>query len=814
MSSTREKIIKIFDQSQEPYFDIDEGVHKLRDLLAQGTLGDKDLFLSDYTNSIIRCMQIVLVSHEVFRCNLVIEFLVQVLIQFDKSEIEYQVKNEIIFYLFSIIRSNSDTVRLRLYEILKKYLDSIKLTLSGEIDEKIFSKIQLLSLDAIRDCNLNAQLKAIQVASHFQVPHDSDCKIINGFINLLRHDASTQIRLLILDLIVLNDLTFNFIKNRLIYDSVEQIRNKALQLIENKVPREFFQPLFRKQIIDCLLRNQNGELLRKFIRKWLFCSDQKNLVEKVYLFICDLDLEGTWFINTDYFYVTYLEDKLFKTMDLVFEEIFAKEKIEIFAQEILDTGKNLIKDINILFLVRSFVKFSKIETMSDIGQKLFAKLKNRDIKILPLYQLITILIDLKMNKVNILTEIDDLTSFYDKKYELVYEVLLRQVDNKIRLNFLWKIYDDLIVHTVDKDQRKKFLTIIYIVLDTMTDKDFENSTMLDLNLSLNDQLNIDVDLNQNIIEYFIEKIVITNISDLDPKVRALAARALGHASLLDYEIAINYLQIFYQMINLDYSEPVCEATNSLVNILLHHAEKLSLNYDLFIKIFDRLENQIDCEDSKCTYLTCAGFCKLLLNNVEVPSRSLLLSKLVLAYFRCDRETNSDLMVKKLKACLGEFFTLFKNDDIHNEIYRSRNSVLLSKTIKIVLKYLIKKNLPINDLKHVAKFYYYITSDCKNGRLIIINLILDEILKASSNYYLTQKLIEVLLEFSVNDSDVDEISQKYLNLVYEQLENLISKFKREKWIMNREYEIRCLISSIKSFRNRAGSGTKRKLDQDK
>lgn len=49
------------------------------------------------------------------------------------------------------------------------------------------------------------------------------------------------------------------------------------------------------------------------------------------------------------------------------------------------------------------------------------------------------------------------------------------------------------------------------------------------------------------------------------------------------------------MINLDYSEPVCEATNSLINILLNHSNKLILNNDLYIKLFDRLENQIDCE---------------------------------------------------------------------------------------------------------------------------------------------------------------------------------------------------------------------------
>lgn len=436
-------------------------------------------------------------------------------------------------------------MRLKLYDIFLKYLESIKLALNGEIDEKIFSKIQLLSLNAIRDCNLNAQLKAIQVASHFQIPHDSECKIITAFINLLKHDSNTQIRLLVLDLIVLNDLTFNFIKNRLMYDSVEQIRHKALQLIEIKVPRKFFQPLFRKQIVDCLLRSQNSQLLKKFIIKWTNLNDQLTMVEKVYLFICDLDLEGTWFINTDYFNVTYVEDKLFKILNVLFEKIFAENKIEIFIQELTSSNLDLIKDINFLFLIRSLINFDKENNFSILVKQFFTKLKSKDIKLLSMYFLVTILIDLKMDKLKILAEIDELTCFYDRKYELVYETLLRQVDNKIRINFAWKIYNDFIVYNFDKDLLKKFLTIIYIVLDTMTISDFKNSTVLDLNLS--DQVNIDIDLDQNIIEYFIDKIIVNNISDLDPKVRALAARALGHASLLSSDIAFSYLQIFYQV---------------------------------------------------------------------------------------------------------------------------------------------------------------------------------------------------------------------------------------------------------------------------
>lgn len=438
-------------------------------------------------------------------------------------------------------------MRQRLYDILKKYLDSIKFTLNGEIDDKIFAKIQLFSLNAIRDCNLNAQLTAIQVASHFQVPHDSECKIISAFINLLKHDSNTQTRLLILDLIVLNDLTFSFIKNMIIYDSVEQIRNKALHLIENKVSRKFFDSLFRKQIINCLLISKNNDLLKKFCLKWLNFKNQTSMVEKVYLFICDLDLEGTWFTSADFFDLSFAEERLFKIFDLIFEEIFEQSDKEIFSQEILNTNTDFDRDINFLFLIRSFVKFYQRDHLAVIANQLFDNLKNNYDKVLTLYLLISILIDLKMDKVKILVEVDQIACFNDRTFELVYEVLLRQLDNKVRLNFVWKNYNDLIIYKFDKDRLKKFLTIVYILLDSMTDKDFENSTLLDLNLSLDDQFNYDLDLGQNIIEYFIDKAIVNNISDLDPKVRALTARALGHASLVSYDIAFSYLQIFYQV---------------------------------------------------------------------------------------------------------------------------------------------------------------------------------------------------------------------------------------------------------------------------
>lgn len=49
-----------------------------------------------------------------------------------------------------------------------------------------------------------------------------------------------------------------------------------------------------------------------------------------------------------------------------------------------------------------------------------------------------------------------------------------------------------------------------------------------------------------------------------------------------------------KMIYLDYSEPVSEATKSLISIILNYCDKSGLNKEILNKAFERLENQLDC----------------------------------------------------------------------------------------------------------------------------------------------------------------------------------------------------------------------------
>lgn len=258
------------------------------------------------------------------------------------------------------------------------------------------------------------------------------------------------------------------------------------------------------------------------------------------------------------------------------------------------------------------------------------------------------------------------------------------------------------------------------------------------------------------------------------------------------------------MIYLDYSEPVVEATKALVNILFIYSHEFDLNNPVGIKAFERLENQIDClvsifdsislselfinclisKDPLCKYLACEGFCKLFLNNCSIPNKKNVLPKLVLTLFGEETSINSSVentkMNSKLKACLCEFFNQFKLDKKFGGKNTYRNIISLSKTIRTVLIFLIKKNSSVSSLKRVANFYYYITSEIKNARLLIVSSILKEIATSFNNFYLVQKLIEILCEFNIHQSDLDlednrSNTMKALDQVNDQFVNLIVSF---------------------------------------
>jgi hypothetical protein len=132
----------------------------------------------------------------------------------------------------------------------------------------------------------------------------------------------------------------------------------------------------------------------------------------------------------------------------------------------------------------------------------------------------------------------------------------------------------------------------------------------------------------------------------------------------------------------------------------------------------------------------------LLNKCLLENRCKILSNLIVAYV-----ANNPTTSKKLKAQLFYFFDEFKKS--------TQNLKLLITAYMPLVNFLIGKNANMSVLREVARFFYFITSGtgqnlCPN----LVSLTLDEIFKnINKDFYLTQKLIELLLEFSIKKADI-------------------------------------------------------------
>jgi len=327
-----------------------------------------------------------------------------------------------------------------------------------------------------------------------------------------------------------------------------------IEIIEKKVPNKFFDSNFKQKIINCLIRNKDEELLDKFIKKWVDLDAKHETCSEILKFLNDLELEKTWFTDMAYDYVVYIEEKIFFVMKLLLNQIL-QDGYDDFLSKLKDLIQvdKLLENFNLVFMIRAFLKFHQdafmigfLTSYSKLVYKMIVPNINK-INSLNLYNLIELLCSLELDKIKILKDIIYFSNYTSSNFECVFESLLKKFDTKTKLNLIWNMYKDLFEKQFEKKELKKILSVVSLVLSTMTNDEYKNAYMLDLNLDLNDRLNdldMNIDLNQNIIEYLIENLIIKHFSNLDPKVRSLAARALGHASLLSIDIAANYFDIF------------------------------------------------------------------------------------------------------------------------------------------------------------------------------------------------------------------------------------------------------------------------------
>lgn len=177
-------------------------------------------------------------------------------------------------------------------------------------------------------------------------------------------------------------------------------------------------------------------------------------------------------------------------------------------------------------------------------------------------------------------------------------------------------------------------------------------------------------------------------------------------------------------------------------------------------------------------MTCEGFCKLLTNKTPVRNRQKILINLIQIYVL--GENSSDEIdqesvdtIKKLKSTLCCFFDAFELSDPDNR-------TLMTKTFIPLMRFLTTRNMSPVQLRLVAKFYYNRTVYTTNVRQQLVDGLLDEIFKNSDDFYLNQKLIEILIEFNIGHGDLetpDTDNDPRLNNSMKVLLNITNKMQK-------------------------------------
>lgn len=167
-------------------------------------------------------------------------------------------------------KASSDRVRCHIYEILGKFLEMTQKNRERmSIDECVFVKMQKCLSEGVRDRFEKAQTNAIRAAYSLQSPRDPNCPIISSYLHLLKHDSLKTVRLQILDLIVINELTLEFFRTQLVFDSDSDVLNRLVRIVIKKVPNQYVDASFRRNLIECVLfRNENRNLTERLLYKW------------------------------------------------------------------------------------------------------------------------------------------------------------------------------------------------------------------------------------------------------------------------------------------------------------------------------------------------------------------------------------------------------------------------------------------------------------------------------------------------------------------------------------------------------------------
>jgi len=463
------------------------------------------------------------------------------------------------------------------------FINSLQSNQSGEIDSQLFFKIKSMLIDKLRDSSTNVQQAAIRASKSLQEPQAISCSIIEDFVFLLKNDSNIETRLLILETIVINQKTFNLIKNELFYDTEIKIRNKALSLFEKKIPVSFIDSKLKKIIFDCLLRNKNIAMIERFLKSF---SENLNIEE----FIISLDLRKNWFVFDD---LSFNYEKLLTIMNILFclKESLAETAISynsLFSEENM---ANMFDSLNFSFHVYALFFhlkiIGKIDELSFFKKKLLDSFEITLLNELSCYKTkekILVLIN-TINAYYILNEDMNLNKRYfylqTLKFESDCQYIVEAVLHNLKKNEMSKIIELIcsdLSENLFNDEYEKYLTTLCIIMSKINLEEF-------------DSLETDNDI--NLIEHIVINVIPKFISHSEINIRALSVRCIGLAAIISEYIAESYVGFLVNILIIDKNIVIQESLKALFNVLFVFYDGSKNNNEVWDTILIGLENQLE-----------------------------------------------------------------------------------------------------------------------------------------------------------------------------------------------------------------------------
>ncbi len=424
---------------------------------------------------------------------------------------------------------------------------------NGEIDDTLFQKLQLCLIERMRDSDIRVQMMALRAASLLQAPKDKYCPITNLYVHFLKHESLLKVRLLVLDLMVINSFTYQFMTNELIYCNCDETRNKIICLIEKKVPNKAINAKLRKFIIKYLIAQANFDLLDRLLEKWLRnCTTNSIDNSSIINFISSLELEEVWYSTErcKYEQICLVDEVLVQTMNRV---------LKLFNNNLALANRltclaNIFDDLNASFYFRSILAYLNYENdlaylLSEVDSHKFYALLVENLsndsannnKTLIYFILIDALYYFE-HELNALSSYEHLIEFmnsieYNEPNESLFNLILSKCDEKQLQELVWQSY--LKCDTRSVDCVKKNLVLQAIYFSRLSEEDFNNLEWIDSDDLTNTE--------KNLVEYLIDKFILTNLANVNPQLRALCVRSLGLASLNSFHLAESYVYMMSQV---------------------------------------------------------------------------------------------------------------------------------------------------------------------------------------------------------------------------------------------------------------------------